>query len=423
MSAPAPVRAHAGTARRSLAHAVQRVTASPLGAYQSAVVRIGVSATYLLFLLRELPHRHELYGPDGPWSWDMARRLISNNDAFTVLMWSDSPLWFETVYVITLVSAALLMVGWRTRGTSVVFMAGVLSLQNRSIFMGDGGDNVIHLMALYVVLTRCARVWSLDARRAARDAGRLVDGGGPARDVAGPVLWAVLGCVLLPASLMGGLGGTWWLPSLLWVLWLGNGGWWALNRYAPGHELRAFLDVLANFAHNASLLVIMAEVCLIYATAGWYKVQGSRWQDGTAIYYPLKLDYFTPWPGLSGLLASSALAIMLLTYATVIVQVAFPFTLFNRRVKNVLLVLMIGEHAGISVLLGLPFFSMAMVAADAVFLPTAFLVWLGHRVSFCRHRLFDRSAGRLRLPRQRRAAPDDGEPTHSGSDSGHTLVG
>ncbi|MFD6277015.1 HTTM domain-containing protein [Streptomyces sp. NPDC060209] len=420
MSAPAPVRASAG---HSLARAVQRITASPLGAHQSAVVRIGVSATCLLFLLRELPHRHELYGPDGPWSWNMASRLITNNDAFTALMWSDSTIWFETVYALTLVSAALLMAGWRTRGTSVLFMAGVLSLQNRSIFMGDGGDNVIHLMAVYLVLTRCARVWSLDARRASRDAASLVESGRPARDVAGVVLWVVLGCVLLPATLMGGFGGTWWLPSLLWVLWLGNGAWWVLGRHAPDHELRALFDVLANLAHNAALLVIMAEVCLIYATAGWYKIQGSRWQDGTAIYYPLKLDYFTPWPGLSGLVASSALAVMLLTYATVVVQVAFPFTLFNRRVKNVLLVLMIGEHAGIAVLLGLPFFSMAMIAADAVFLPTVFLVWLGHRVSLGRQRLFSRTAGRFRLPGQRRVEPVDEEPGRSGDGSGHTLVG
>jgi hypothetical protein len=222
---------------------------------------------------------------------------------------------------------------------------------------------------------------------------------------------------------MGGFGGTWWLPSLLWVLWLGNGAWWALNRYAPGHELRALCDVLANLAHNAALLVIMAEVCLVYATAGWYKIQGSRWQDGTAIYYPLKLDYFAPWPGLSGLLASSALAVMVLTYATVIVQVAFPFTLFNRRVKNVLLVLMIGEHAGIALLLGLPFFSMAMIAADAVFLPTVFLMWLGERVWHVRQRLFSRAAGRLRLPGQRRAVPDVEEAPRGGGGSGHTLVG
>ncbi len=64
---------------------------------------------------------------------------------------------------------------------------------------------------------------------------------------------------------------------------------------------------------------------------------------------------------------------MLVTYVTVVVQVAFPFTLFNRRVKNVLLGFMILEHAVIAVVLGLPFFSLAMIAADAVFLPTSFL--------------------------------------------------
>ncbi|MET8176135.1 HTTM domain-containing protein [Streptomyces clavifer] len=425
MSAPVQDRGTTGDSPSpsSAARAVQRVTAVPLGTYQSAVVRIGVSATYLLFLLRELPHRRELYGPDGPWQWDMARRLISNNDSFTVLMWSQSAIWFEIVYALTLVSAALLMVGWRTRATSVLFMTGVLSLQNRSIFMGDGGDNVIHLLAIYLVLTRCARVWSLDARRAARNAARLAADGRPARDVAGPALWAVLGLVLVPATVLGGLGGTWWLPSLLWVLWLGNGAWWALNRRAPDHELRTLLDVLANLAHNAGLVVIMAEVCLIYATAGWYKIQGSRWQDGTALYYPLKLDYFTPWPSLSGLLASSALAVMVLTYATVIVQVAFPFTLFNRRVKNVLLVVMIGEHAGIAVLLGLPFFSMAMIAADAVFLPTVFLVWLGGKVALGRQRLFSRRRGKAVVPGRRRADADEQEAARTGAGGGHTLVG
>lgn len=423
MSSPAPApgtgRAPVGAAAR----AVQRITAAPLGRYQSAVVRIGLSATYLLFLLRELPNRHELYGPDSPWRWDMAHQLIAGNDAFSVLMWSDSDSWFEAVYALTLVSAALLMVGWRTRATSVLFMVGVLSLQNRSIFMGDGGDNVVHLMAVYLVLTRCSRVWSLDARRAARNAVRVADGHPPVRDVAGPVLWAVLGPVLVTATLMDGLGGTWWLPTLFWIMWLGSAAWWAANRYAPDGEPRLLLDVLANLAHNATLVVIMAEVCLIYATAGWYKIQGSRWQDGTALYYPLKLDYFAPWPELSGLLAASGLMVMVLSYVTVMVQVAFPFTLFNRRVKNVLLVVMICEHAGIAVLLGLPFFSMAMIAADAVFLPTVFLVWLGGRVTLGRERLLTRTVGKVRVPGQRQAGGGGEEAPQRPGGGGHTLVG
>ncbi|MFD9221573.1 HTTM domain-containing protein [Streptomyces sp. NPDC060064] len=383
-----------------LARTVQRVTSTALGPYQSATIRIGFAAGWLLFLLRELPNRHEMYGPNGPWSWEMSRQLIAGNEAFTALMWSDNTLWFEIVYGVAVLSSVLLMLGWRTRTMSVLFMIGVLSLQNRSIFMGDGGDNVIHLMAIYLVLTRCGQVWSLDARRAARAAAAAVPGL-PPRDRFGPALWVVLGFGLVIATFLNQTGSL--VLLLLWGLWVVQGLWWMVSRYAPSGEPRTLLDVLANLAHNAALVVIMAEVCLIYATAGWYKIQGSRWQDGTALYYPLKLDYFTPWPALSDLLASSGVMVMVLTYGTVIVQVAFPFTLFNRRVKNILLAAMMMEHAAIAVLLGLPFFSLAMIAADAVFLPTAFLVWLGGRAVRGRDRLFSRVDV---TPRQRQGSQE-----------------
>ncbi|MGW6781157.1 MULTISPECIES: HTTM domain-containing protein [unclassified Streptomyces] len=363
--------------RAALARAVAKVSGQALGPYQSAVVRIGFAGTWLFFLLREFPHRAELYGPDGPWSQDLAKRLLDSNGAFTVATWSGSTLWFETVYAVAVLASAALLLGWRTRATSTVFMVGVLSLQNRSVFMGDGGDNVIHLMAIYLVLTRCAQVWSLDARRA-RTRGSASAGR------AGPVLWCVLGAVFAYGAATGRFSDGWLAGfAAVWVL---CGLWWLVDRYEPEGEGRAVLDVLANLLHNAGMLVIMAEVCLIYATAGWYKIQGSRWQDGTALYYPLALDYFSPWPALSALLAGSGTLVMLLSYGTVAVQVAFPFTLFNRRIKNVLLVLMMLEHAGIAVLLGLPFFSLAMIAADAVFLPTGFLVWLGARVAGRRFR-------------------------------------
>ncbi|MFF0423932.1 HTTM domain-containing protein [Streptomyces sp. NPDC004520] len=389
---------------RKLARGVQAVTGRALAPYQSAIVRIGFSLTWLVFLLRELPHRHLLYGPDGPWSWELAQRLIADNRAFTVLMWSDGRIWFELVYGLAVLSAALLLVGWRTRAVSVVFMVGVLSLLNRSVFVGDGGDNVLHIVAIYLVFTRCGQVWSLDARRAAREARAARAGEPPRRDVVGPLLWTVLGGFLLAATWFSDVSGEWWVPVLLWVLWLGNGLWWLARRIAPG-EPRILLDALANLAHNAVLVVLMAEVCLIYSTAGWYKIQGSRWEDGTALYYPLHLDYFSPWPALSGLLGASGVMVMLLSYGTVIVQVAFPFTLFNRKVKNVLLVVMMAEHAGIAVLLGLPVFSLAMISADAVFLPTAFLVWLGARVVRGRDRLLKRTPAEA-LPEQRRTSEE-----------------
>ncbi|MGW0331596.1 HTTM domain-containing protein [Streptomyces sp. NPDC003011] len=392
----------------SVSTGIARVTESALGPHQTAVIRIGFSVTWLLFLLREFPHRLEMYGPDGPWSRDLAEQLISTNGAFTALMWTDGRFWFETVYALSVLTSVLLLLGWRTRTMSVLFMVGVLSLQNRSIFMGDGGDNVLHLMCVYLVFTRCGQVWSLDARRArcTREARARA---GDVTDRLGPALWSVFGFVLVAVTLAGRLDGDPTVPVLLWAVWLAQALWWAAGRFARSGRLRIMFEVIGNIVHNGALLVIMAEACLIYATAGWYKIQGSRWQDGTAVYYPLHLDYFSPWPALADLLSASGTAVMLVTYGTVAVQVAFPFTLFHRRVKNVLLAAMIVEHVAIAVLLGLPFFSLAMIAADAVFLPTSFLRRLGGWTARARGRLGGRAARARERPaagRERTAVPD-----------------
>ncbi|GAA0422995.1 HTTM domain-containing protein [Streptomyces luteireticuli] len=379
----------AATWRRTCADAFARVTGSSLGPYQTAVIRIGLSFTWLFFLVREWFNSQELYGPDAPWSWELARRLIADNHAFTVLMWSGEDWWFKLVYLLAMASALLFMLGWRTRTMSVLYMIGVLSLQNRSVFVGDGGDNVLHLMAIYTVFTRCGQVWSLDARRLARE-GRSADD--PRRDLAGIVLWAVCGAGLVAATVLADPALTWTdhgpVPGIgwgtaLWAVWLLHGVWWLvrLRDGLAGGEVRAVMAAFGHLLHNAALLVIMGEVCLIYGAAGWYKIQGSLWQDGTALYYPLHLDYFSPWPALSHALAASGVVVLLLSYGTVAVQAAFPFTLLNRRVKNALLLLMMVEHVGIAVLLGLPFFSLVMIFADAVFLPTNWLRKAGDLVA------------------------------------------
>ncbi|WEV29789.1 HTTM domain-containing protein [Streptomyces sp. 71268] len=421
-----------GRLERAAARGQTKITGTVLGPYQSAVVRIGFAFTWLLFLLREWPHRQVMYGPDSPWAPEMARQLIDGTGAFTVLMWSDGRVWFEAVYAMAVLSSALLLLGWRTRTMSVLFMVGVLSLQNRNVFVGDGGDNIIHLMAIYLVFTRCGHVWSLDARRAAREAryagvqpsparsagsdtvavsdvagvavtgrvpgpraavevtrapGRLDPSPGTGllgSDGTGVVLWTLLGTVLAVVTALGELSSGWvWI---FWGLWAIHAVWWAVCRYAPG-EPRTVMAALGNLVHNAALVVIMGQVCLIYATAGWYKIQGTRWQDGTAVHYPLHLDYFSPWPGLTDTLGSSGTLVMLLSYGTVFVQVAFPFALLNRRAKNVLLAVMMMEHIGIAIVLGLPFLSLAMIAADAVFLPTNFLRWVGSTLRRARGRL------------------------------------
>jgi hypothetical protein len=288
----------------------------------AALLRMGYGLLCLVFLLREFPHRDEIWGPGSPWTPELSRELQTQTGEFSLLTLSDSSTWFNACYVLALVTSALFALGWRTRAVSIVFALVVTSFHSRAVLMTDGGDNLIALMALYLALTACGRVWSLDSRRARS------------------------------AAITAGPAHSW-------------------RRQAEPVRSR-----LAVLVHNCAMFVIAAQVCVLYGSAGLFKVQGSLWRDGTALHYVLHLDLFRPWPALSALADSHPLLLTAACYLTVLVQVAFPFTLFSRT-KYAVLAVLLGMHLAIAVLLGLPVFSAAMIIADAVFLPDAFLLRVG----------------------------------------------
>ncbi|SCD80043.1 MULTISPECIES: HTTM domain-containing protein [unclassified Streptomyces] len=330
---PRPLVRVTGAAR----HAWALLTDRPLSLYAVSVLRIGYGLLYLVFLLREFPHRDAIWGPGSPWTPDLARQLFDQTGWASVLTLSDSRPYFELCYAAALVVSLLFLLGWRTRAVSVLFAVVVASFHARSIFMTDGGDNLVLLMALYLVLTASGRRWSLDARRAPR----------------APVL-----------------------PP----------------------QLAAARSTLVTTLHNCGLLVIGIQVCFLYGAAGLYKVQGGTWGAGTALHYVLNLDLFQPWPALSHWADSQVLAIAVVGYLTVLLQVAFPFVLFG-RLKYPVLTMLLGMHLGIAVLMGLPLFSGAMIIADAVFLPDRFWIATG--------RLARRALGRTEEPKPVRAeAPE-----------------
>ncbi|MFC4034864.1 HTTM domain-containing protein [Streptomyces polygonati] len=301
------------------------LTRRPISLYAASMLRIGYGLIYLGFLLREFPHRNEIWGPGSPWTPALARELFQQTGWFSFLTLSGNMVYFSACYVAALVVCALFTLGWRTRAVSILFAVVVAAFHARSIFMTDGGDNLILLMALYLTCTACGRRWSLDARRASRG-----------ERAARPDRWA---------------------------LWRATSDLWSQFAVARG--------ALVTALHNCAMFVIAAQVCLLYGSAGLYKVQGSSWQNGTALHYVLNLDLFRPWPALSTTVDGHPLFIAVASYLTVLLQVAFPFALFS-RLKYVILVMLLGMHLGIALLMGLPIFSGAMIVADAAFLPDRF---------------------------------------------------
>ncbi|WP_436843476.1 HTTM domain-containing protein [Streptomyces hundungensis] len=329
----ARIGAGAGSPHRAagrLRKALDGLTEQPVSLYAAAVLRIGYGLLHLVFLLREFPHRDEIWGPGSPWTPDLARQLFDQTGWGSILTLSDNRAYFEACYALAVGVSVLFALGWRTRAVSVLFAVVVASFHSRAIFMSDGGDNLILLMALYLVPTACGRRWSLDARRAR--------------------LRACAGAAKRPSA----------------------------GRRAGGlrHHLRAGGRTLTAVLHNCGMFVIAAQVCFLYGSAGLYKVQGGSWGDGTALHYVLNLDLFRPWPGLSRMADGHEVPIAIACYLTVLLQVAFPFVLFG-RLKYPFLTLLLGMHLGIAVLMGLPLFSGAMIIADAVFLPDRFYRALG----------------------------------------------
>jgi hypothetical protein len=209
-------------------------------------------------------------------------------------------------------------------------MLVVTAFSGRNVFVTDGGDNVMILMSIYLVFTACGRRLSLDNRFAIRP----------------PVRRANNTPVRIPNTR-------------------------ALT------ELAEVRRRVVTVCHNAAVLVIACQMCVIYGAAGLWKAQGSMWQDGTAMYYVLHLNWFRVWPGLSDYVAGNGLLIAVIGYVTVFAQVGLPFVVFNRRLKYVFLGALLAMHLGIALLLGLPLFSAVMVIGDSVFLPDAFWLAVG----------------------------------------------
>lgn len=277
--------------------------------YGVAVARIGYGAVVVGFVVANFPVRNFIWGSGSGWV-----KPIEHQTAWSfpfVFYSSNDPEWLFTLKFLLLGVAGLaLLLGWHSRIAAIVTLYLYISLVSTNPVAYDQTDNAFRILLFYFCFTDMSARWSLDARRRAR-----LNGATPAGR------W-------LPA----------WFPTIL---------------------------------HNGGVIAVALQLFIIYGVAGLAKVAGSQWADGTAIYYPLQLDFLNPWPGLAELVTANALVVNIITYISVYIEVFFAFMMLTRWTRIIALTGIVGMHVGIAVLMGLPFFSLAMVAADGIFIRDA----------------------------------------------------
>ena len=128
----------------------------------------------------------------------------------------------------------------------------------------------------------------------------------------------------------------------------------------PG-SLRAWL-------HNLSFLAVAIQTCMVYFVAGFMKLGGSYWQNGTALYVISQVEWFSIPEARAWF--KNPFIVMPATYSTMLFQIWFPIALFS-RIKLWFLALAMAFHLGIVINMGLITFSTVMAGADLALISDA----------------------------------------------------
>jgi hypothetical protein len=222
--------------------------------------------------------------------------------SFLGLFQQSRGLGFDLVYIATIVFGTLMMLGLYTRASTFMTLFLWMSLYVANPFVGSGGDAILRMVLLYMCFTESGRHWSLDARIRGRR--------GEVRSI-------------VPA----------WMSATL---------------------------------HNLAMILIVHQIVMVYLGSSFWKVQSAVWRDGTAVYYPLQTEAYSPWNDVLHPLLANSTFITGATYTAVFVQMFFPVFLLYRPARFIALVAITGMHLGIGLLMGIMYFSLVMIAVDMI---------------------------------------------------------
>ncbi len=276
--------------------------------YGLAVTRMVFGATAFGLLAANFGTRLYTFGSGSAWNGEIAEPV----SAFPRIWLFGSfhavaadDLAFTALYLLLMALAALFALGWRFRIVLPAFFVLWVSFIEMNDMVGDQGDNMFRIALILLFFADPAARWSLDARRRAKQE------------------------------------------------------WFAAG--SPPNQLGTAL-------HNLALIALTAQVAFVYGSGAFYKVQGTPWAQGYAVYDPLQTMRFGTWPELSDLVTAWGPAVALGTWGSVLLQAAFLLALLSRPTRLIALFGILGFHVMIGVLMGLPWFSLTMIAIDSIFI-------------------------------------------------------
>jgi hypothetical protein len=147
------------------------------------------------------------------------------------------------------------------------------------------------------------------------------------------------------------------------------------------------------------LRMMQIQLSIVYLAGLWGKLQGTTWNDGTAVSYAMRIldvSRFAP----PGSITHSLLASNLMTYGTLAIEASIAILVWNRRLRPWVLLLGVLLHLGIELTIRVGFFGLAMMTLYLTFLDPD---WTGERLLALRRRYARRDTGTAAEPERQGA--------------------
>ncbi len=277
------------------------------------LVRIGIGTALLLHYLPASSYLLEFWGDAGL----MPRALALREKApwmQSVFFYFTAPWQWIAFEALFLFCCAAFTVGWRTPWVKWIVLIGQVSFAYRNPYLIYGVDKVLAALLLILCIAPIGRAISLDRVRAVRRVKR--------------------------------------------------------------DRLDAVLPHYASRWAGACTRLMQIQMAVIFFNSGIDKLGGDQWWDGDTIWMVfIANEYYNGF--LLDLFARHYWLVNVATYSTILIEIAYPFLIWQRTTRPYLLAAAIMLHIQFAVFMGLFYFSSVMIMGHLSFVRVEWLRRLG----------------------------------------------
>jgi predicted DCC family thiol-disulfide oxidoreductase YuxK len=278
------------------------------------LTRMGVGAALLAHYAIAIPFLFDLWGEVGWVPRDIV--LANKTDPWiqSLFFYFTAPWQWALFHGVFLFCAAALMVGWRTSLVKWIVLVGQISYDYRSPALFYGVDKILACLLLIMCVAPIGRAISLDRVRAVRAAKlEKLD----ARPPAYSSPWA-----------------------------------------------------------GACTRLMQIQMAVLFFHSAAAKLRGEDWWNGDAVWIVFTYnEYYSRF--ILDLLASHYWISNVGSYVTILIEIAFPFLIWQRRTRPYLLAGALFLHFQFAFLMGLIYFSFVMMMGHMSFVRPEWLTRLG----------------------------------------------